>query len=238
MIEIESGIEYGGWPNCSRLANEKIDLIVTTDIGPRIMRMGFLGGPNEFCEVDETLGLVGGESWRLYGGHRLWHAPEEPTRTYYPDNVAVKHQATGNGLIVTQPVELSTGIQKEMEIILDPTRARVTVTHRLYNRGAWPVPLAPWALTVMAAGGVAILPLPAGGSHEENLQPQNALVLWAYTDLSDPRWQLGSDFVLLRQDPERTTPLKIGAQEYGGWLGYARQGHLFVKKSSHPHKEN
>jgi hypothetical protein len=233
MITVEMGISYGGWSNCCRVANEEIDLVVTGDVGPRVIRLGFLDQPNEFCEVEETLGLTGGDSWRLYGGHRLWHAPEEAPRTYYPDNSPVQLQPLADGVVVTQEVESTTGIQKEMEIRLAAEQARVIVTHRLRNRGAWPVPLAPWALTVMAAGGVGILSLPAGGSHEENLQPDNALTLWAYTDLADPRWGFGTDYILLRQDPQLTTPQKIGAHRYGGWLGYARRGHLFGKTGHH-----
>ena len=29
-------IQYGGWPNCFRVSNGKIELIVTGDVGPRI----------------------------------------------------------------------------------------------------------------------------------------------------------------------------------------------------------
>ena len=31
---------YGGWPNCYRLSNGLIDLVVTADVGPRIIRLG------------------------------------------------------------------------------------------------------------------------------------------------------------------------------------------------------
>jgi hypothetical protein len=30
-------ITYKGWPNCIRLYNDEIELIATTDIGPRVM---------------------------------------------------------------------------------------------------------------------------------------------------------------------------------------------------------
>ena len=29
-------------------------------------------------------GKTGGSEWHIYGGHRLWHAPEVMPRTYYP----------------------------------------------------------------------------------------------------------------------------------------------------------
>ena len=42
--------DYRGWPNCCRLSNGLIDLIATTDVGPRIIRFGFVGEDNEFKE--------------------------------------------------------------------------------------------------------------------------------------------------------------------------------------------
>ena len=43
-------IAYRGWPNCYRLANGIVDLIVTGDVGPRIIRFGFAGDVNELKE--------------------------------------------------------------------------------------------------------------------------------------------------------------------------------------------
>jgi hypothetical protein len=126
-------------------------------------------------------------------------------------------------------VEASTGIGKAMDISLDPEAARVTVTHRLRNTNLWAVELAPWALSVMAPGGTAVIPLPPRGPHPENLAPNSRLVLWAYTDMTDPRWTWGERFVLLRQDPQTAKPQKVGAFVPDGWAAYVRDEHLFLK---------
>ncbi len=226
-------IPYGGWPNGYRISNGIVDLVVTTDVGPRIIRFGFVGDRNEFKEYEGMLGTVGGEEWRIYGGHRLWHAPEDPVRTYYPDNGPVEFQACSDFVRLIQPVEATTGIQKELDIYLAADRPHVRVVHRLYNRLLWPVELAPWALSVMAPGGVAVVPLPPRGRHEEHLLPTGALVLWAYTDMTDPRWAWGSRYLRLRQDPSRPSPQKVGVVAPAeNWLAYWRDGHLFVKMFS------
>jgi len=134
---------------------------------------------------------------------------------------------------VIQPTETTTGIQKEMDIRLLPDEAHVEVTHRLRNDNLWTVELAVWALTVMAQGGRAIIPLPPRGSHEESLLPTNIMTLWAYTDLADPRWTWGTRYVMLRQDPAAEKPQKIGLMVPDGWVAYARDGHLFIKKFSY-----
>ncbi|MCJ7665262.1 MAG: DUF4380 domain-containing protein, partial [Actinobacteria bacterium] len=81
--------KFGGWENCLRLENDEIELVATTDVGPRIIRLGFKGGQNLFKEFGDQLGKTGGDQWRIYGGHRLWHAPEAVPRTYFPDNKPV-----------------------------------------------------------------------------------------------------------------------------------------------------
>lgn len=226
-------INYRGWPNCYRLSNASVELIVTTDVGPRLIRFGFVGGDNEFAEMSAELGQTGGSEWRVYGGHRLWHGPEAMPRTFVPDNEPVALEAGLEFVRVVQPTEPTTGIQKEMDIRLWPDAAYVRITHRLCNSGLWAVELAPWALTVLAPGGTAVIPLPPRGVHPANLQPNSSLTLWPYTDLSDPRWIWGRKYVLLRQDPTQRQPQKIGASVPDGWAAYARAGHLFVKTFYH-----
>jgi hypothetical protein len=226
-------VAYKGWRNCYRLANKQIELIVTGDVGPRIIRFGFIGGANMLKEFDAQIGKTGGNQWRIYGGHRLWHAPEVEPRTYAPDNSPVSVEQTGKSVKVVQPVEKSTGIQKELEIQLAAGKNHVRILHRLINRGQWAVELAPWSLSVMAQGGVAIVPQPPRGSHPEDLLPVNTLTLWAYTDMSDPRWTWGNKFFLLRQDPNAAKPQKIGAAVPDAWAAYANAGNLFVKRFSY-----
>jgi hypothetical protein len=228
-LKIEK-VAYKGWPNCYRITNSEIELIVTSDVGPRIIRFGFVGGENEFKEYPEQAGQVGGTEWRIYGGHRLWHAPEAQPRTYAPDNSPVQVSIEGDRLRAVQAVESTTGIQKEMEIRMASSGPYVEVLHRLRNKNLWAVELAPWAPTVMAPGGRAIIPMPPRGTHPEVLEPTNPLIIWAYTDLRDSRWTLGFKYLCLRQDPSAAKPQKIGAGVPDGWGAYARNGHLFVKK--------
>lgn len=222
-------IAYKGWQNCYRLQNDAVALVVTADVGPRIIHFGFRDGENEFKVFPDMLGQTGGDEWRIYGGHRLWHAPEARPRTYYPDNEPVQVEQHDGFVRFVQPVETTTGIQKEIDIALSAGEAHVTLTHRLRNAGLMPVELAPWALSVMAPGGQAIVPLPPLGSHSENLLPVNSVALWAYTNMSDPRWDWGARYITLRQVPEVTAPQKAGFTVPDGWMAYTRNGRLFVK---------
>jgi hypothetical protein len=219
-------VSFGGWPRCIRLANQHIELIATTDIGPRIIRFGFVDGPNLFKEFADV-GKTGGDVWRIYGGHRLWHAPEVKPRTYAPDNGPIEHQWDGATLKLIQPAETATGIQKEIEVTLDAQRNSVAVRHRLANKNPWPLELAPWALTVMQGPGRAILPQEPPSNE---LLPVRPVGLWGYTNMADPRWKWGAKFIQLGCDPAATTPQKVGLGNRQGWAAYYRDGQVFLKR--------
>jgi len=228
-MKIRYPFQYHGWSNCVLLSNDIVDLIATTDVGPRIMRFGFKGEQNEFFESADTLGQTGGEEWHSYGGHRLWHAPENIERTYFPDNSPIKYEDHGNFIRLVQPVEPNSAIQKEIDLFLSPDSTKVQIVHRLNNQGLWPIELAPWAISVMAPGGIAIAPFPPRGQHPEALLPVNSLSLWAYTDMSDPRWTWGHEYLMLQQDPSIELPQKVGMLSNDGWVAFANNGHLFIK---------
>lgn len=223
-------VAYGGWENCYRLSNGEIELIVTGDVGPRVIRFGYVGKPNMFKEFDNQMGSTQSNEWMSYGGHRLWHAPEVNPRTYFPDNEPVLVQEIPDGMIVTQKPEPTTGLQKQIEIKIDPVKPQVQLKHMLINHNLWAIETAPWAITVFATGGVAILPLPPREPHPGNLLPTSVLAIWPYTNLSDSRWVLGERYLLLKQDPSNTQPQKIGIYATDGWTGYANQGCLFIKQ--------
>ncbi len=224
-------VSYCGWENCYRLFNDVVDLIVTTDVGPRIIRFGFVGEENEFKEYDKQVGKTGGDGWRIYGGHRLWLAPEDKARTYVPDNSPVKFEEHEKFVRVIQPADKLTGIQKEMDIYVYENQPRVKIVHRLVNMDDLKTRVSPWALSVMKPGGVAVIPMPARNTHEENFLPTGSLAFWGYTDFSDSRWTFGNKFILLHQDETAKTPQKIGVKNNDPWLAYARGEHLFVKIS-------
>jgi hypothetical protein len=229
-------VNHHGWPNSLRITNDTVELIVLTDVGPRILHYGCLGEENQFHENPGQAGQAGAREYVAYGGHRLWVSPEVE-RTYYPDNVACRIQELGGGVRVTAPVEdhpPGTHLQKEMEIRLAPSGSQVRVTHRLTNHDSRPTQLAPWAPSMMKVGGRAILPLPPKAPLDmQHLLPVSALALWSYTDLADPRWKLGTKYIQLQQEIHpagRFREQMGGIFNPAGWGAYYRDTRLFVKR--------
>ncbi len=230
MIAIEK-TNYKGWANSYRISNGEVELVITSDIGPRIMRYGFPGGQNMFKEVPETLGQSGETHWVIRGGHRIWIAPEHMPRTYAPDNHQVDIEITGDSLRARQPIEPYSGIEKRIEVKMAPHGTGVEIVHRLRNATPWPVELAAWALTMMAPGGTGIGAFPPRGTHPEMLAPTNPLVMWAFTNLADERWKFTRKYFTLRQDPSNADTQKIGTFHPRTWGAYLLGSDLFVKRS-------
>jgi hypothetical protein len=232
LVKIEPDIVYNGTRGNIRLSNGAVELVVSTTYGPRILRYAAVGSGDD-TNLFATFPLSPNpdpSQWYIRGGHRLWHAPEDMPRSYQPDNDPLQVSVQGNTIQLIQPEEKATHIRKELDVTLDTRSSHVTVVHKLTNRGLFPVEMACWGLSAMNRGGTAIFPREPYQSHEQALLPVRALVLWAYTDLSDRRFVFGKQFLTLRQDVKDKTPEKIGLQNRQGWAAYLRQGTVFLKR--------
>ncbi len=223
-------VKFNGW-DCIRLTNGTVEAIVTRSVGPRIIRYGFVGGDNLFCEIPGHQGGSGEGEWMNRGGHRLWIAPEAPERSYELDNEPYAEAVDiPNGVRVRQAPGPQTGIRKEMDITMDPATGFVRIRHTLTNCGAAPTTIALWTVNVMGRGR-EIIPLPPKAPHSPTtLLPNQRFALWSYSDFADPRWTFGSRYIFLRQDPDNHTNQKIGLCNKFGWLAYERGNALFIMK--------
>jgi hypothetical protein len=219
--------------DCVKLENDALALWVTQSVGPRIIGVALQGGANLFAKVpDITLACPGDGNYSLRGGHRLWYAPEAPPRTYIPDDAPVSIADAENGIHVTQPVEAQTSIQKSLTITLSEQDARVVVDHTLHNLGDESVELAPWAITQLKPGGIAILPQAMALVDEYGLLPNRHIALWPYTQVNSPHITWGDRYVFIEAKMQDGA-LKIGWPNPAGWLGYAVEGTLFVKHAAY-----
>jgi hypothetical protein len=227
-VKIER-IEYKGWHNVHRISNPHVELWLVADIGPRILRYSFLQQPNMFAELQESLGGSGEATWQARGGHRLWVAPETEA-TYALDNNPVHVQLDVDGVTACQETDSRTGLEKRIQIVLGERGSHAEIRHRIVNRGSHPREVGAWALTMMAPGGVAMTGFPPRGPFPRFLLPTNPLVMWAYTDFTDPRWTFTTKYLVLRQDPNAATPQKVGLFNPDSWGAYLLNSTLFLKQ--------
>lgn len=239
MIQFEE-ITYKTFGRCLSMTNGEIQLIATLDFGPRIIRFSHKDGENfmlengDFSINQEKDAAIFAEKFGKdlgffynYGGHRLWASPEALPRTYYPDNQPVSYRTEGNTLILTPPPQQWTQQQLEFKIVMAETGCKVDVYHTMTNIGAWPQKFAPWALTVLAPGGVEIIPVP---DRPTGLLHNRKIALWDYTKMNDSRVTWGEKYIIVSQDPEKEAPFKIGIDSQHGWSAYFNGGQVFLKK--------
>lgn len=226
---MEKDAPFHGLP-VKTIETAHLRLDVLAEAGPRIVRLFLQGSTlNLLAEVPDGYADTVNGRFHFHGGHRLWHAPEQFNRTYVPDSSGLRISEGEGWVRLEQPIEAATGIGKTMILEPDKSKAAMTIHHELTNYGVWSVELAPWAITQLRLGGTAVFPQQVGAVDKDGLLPNRHLVLWPYTDLKDPRLQLGNQHILVKADPLET-PLKIGSLNRAGWLGYFVNDILFCKR--------
>lgn len=227
--------DFHGLPTRS-LSNDHLSLDYLAEAGPRIVRLFAFGSrENLLAEVPALSWETPHGPYFPRGGHRLWQAPESLARSCVPDDTGLTIEETGDAVRLRQPVEAPTGIAKSIEIRLLPDRPAVRLDHRLENRGARTVELAPWAITQLRTGGRVVLPQQTEALDGDGLRPNRHLVLWPYSRWDDPRLHLHDKLLVLDSRPF-DSPIKLGYLNRHGWTGYVC-GDVFFCKRFEPQPE-
>lgn len=231
-------VDFLNFGKCLRLSNGVVEALVTLDLGPRIIRYGFLSRENMMLEdtarengsTNESIEAVFGPGSRFYnyGGLRVWLSPEDMPLTYYPDNDPVAWEKQPDGSVeFTPPVQRVTDVQVRLRVALAADSTKLSVNTYVTNTGDSPLQKAVWCLTVLAPGGLEVVPHPM---HETGLLANRVLSIWPYDDMSDPRVYWGKHYITLKQDPSIESPYKFGLNNLRGWAGYFLHDCLYVKR--------
>jgi uncharacterized protein DUF4380 len=217
--------DYHGRPT-RRLENGHLWLEALATAGPRIVRLGLAGTTrNVLAETPELSWETPLGRYELFGGHRLWFAPEDPDLVAVPDSHGLELHEDATGIRLLGPVEPSTGLRRSITVRLDPDQPAVDIDDELCNVGDRPVQLAPWSITQLPPGGVVRLPQPVAVT-EHIVQPNRILVLWPYTSWDDARLDPRDGELRVHSTPG--PGLKVGTFVEAGWLAYDRDGVSFV----------
>ena len=211
LIDKESYKSYG---QCVSFKAGNIKLLVTIDLGPRIIFYGKDGKNIMFEDLQDTTNkggeffdnnLKGEGIWHLYGGHRLWKSPEYMD-TYYPDNKKVDVEIGDGEAIFTSKVETTTKLQKAIKVKMFDDGS-VELIQIITNKGNDKTsPISAWGLTVLDNGTIATIKLP---NEDTGFLPNRNIVFWSYTNIKDERISLSNDVLKIEQKDIKD-PIKVG----------------------------
>jgi len=230
--------DYSIYGKCLSVTSSDVTLLVTLEVGPRIISATYKGSENVFyndvhgktVKTDDELGCYYGPlgGWHIYGGHRLWCAPESLPETYYPDNAPVDHLVSGDKVTLLCPVRAVTSLKPG--ITLDFSGNTVKVTHTMTNLSDKTHDFALWALSVMAPGGVAEIVEPP---LSEGLLPSRSAAFWPYCSLADERFVPGKESIKVTFSAKKQNAFKIGVLNTTGVCRFtSRDGVTFEKRTT------
>ncbi len=227
-------ISYKSYGKCLKMENGICELIITVDVGPRIISFSLADKENMFFN-DETDAInkegpefdemfYKGAKWHIYGGHRLWVSPESLPETYYPDNTPVPYEINGNKVILNCEEEIHNKRQYTITVTMSEDSADVTVLHEIKNNSGKLQKFAPWSLNVTDKGGCVIVPQT---KRETGLLANRVISVWDYSDMSDKRVMFGKDFITLHQETDCNGAFKIGTNNENGCAYIVNKGQAF-----------
>jgi hypothetical protein len=219
--------DYHGRPT-RRLDTPHLWVEALATAGPRIVRLGRAGSAeNLLAETPDDGWDTPFGRYELFGGHRLWYAPEDPERGAVPDVDGLLLEDGSDSLRLTGRVEAPTGLVRTIAIEVVSGGAALSVCHELCNTGEGPIELAPWSITQLPLGGSVILPQPSTRPAHD-VRPNRNLVLWPYTSWTDGRLGLHDGAVVI--DAVAGTDLKVGYFNDSGWIAYMRGSDALVRR--------
>ena len=204
--------------------NANVKVGIALDFGIRVSYLSYKNSQNLFFEQPRDMTeLTTEEGWRVFGGHRIWLAPESE-KDYAPDNIPVSYEISNDKITVFQNEDKALGVQKSLEIsFVDESSVRVVNT--LLNTDSETRRFSVWAITSMAGGGIEYIPLKYG---DLSYSPITNISMWYYTVLGDERAEYSPDLIKLAHRPY-PTKYKIGVGHPRGSVKYVNFGVVFEK---------
>ena len=219
--------EYKNLGDLLFIENGDIVLGVPINLGIRISYLSYKGSENLFfeqpCEMTEELSTE--EGWRVYGGHRLWLAPESDL-SYYPDNNPINYEIFEDKIVLSQSTDPWLNVKKEIEISFNNDN-EVILNHKVTNESCETKKFAPWSITSMAGNGVQYIPL-RDVQEKEVFQPKYHLSMWHYTNLGDKRIEYLENGLKITHGKGKSE-FKIGVGHPDKYVSYTNKGVVFEK---------
>lgn len=207
------------------LTDGRTELGVALDFGLRIVHLSVAGMENLLYRqpADCSDGFCTEEGWKLYGGHRLWLAPECKD-SYCPDNQPVNWESRPDGVLVVQQPDGWQQTEKSLLLTFQEDGG-IRLNHGVRNIGKEPLEAALWSITTFEKGGTAYAPLLPAQMPKSLCR--RSMVFWNTTDPGDPRISFAGNRIIGRY-MDIPDYFKMGAYIAQGIATFENKGQRFT----------
>ncbi len=211
---------------CLSISNSFIEVIITKKCGPFILSFKEFEKENILYNCSELkLNTPENKTYTLYGGHRLWLAPETFEITYSSDEIPLEITKGLTQTLIAQSRKKQPFIKS---IKIELSKTEVLIQHGILNNTINELACACWTITMLKAGGLAKIPMKNNYADKDRLQASKQINLWGYTDLSSGNIVFEKNEISVYANLS-DDHLKIGTPDSTGKLSYLLKDQLFVK---------
>lgn len=206
------------------LTSESTEVGIALDYGIRVVHLSCRGMENLFYEqpADLSDGLTTEQGWRIFGGHRLWSAPESPL-SYYPDQVPVCCELLSDGVVVTQDTDPWLHVQKQLKLTFCEDSS-ILVEQKITNLSEDMRAFASWGVNTLDRGEAEVW---FSGNAPGSYNPGRCLSFWGSSSVCDPRVRFTQDRIYAQHMPADSS-FKMGAFSRDGKAQYKNKGQIFT----------
>ena len=212
------------WGKVLWITTDYAEVAVALDFGIRVVHLSCPGMENLYYEQSADLsdGNATPEGWKLYGGHRLWFAPEGDW-SYYPDNDPVTYRVDGDSVFIEQKTDPWTDQKKLLQLTFRENS--VDVENIFINDSDKEITGASWGVNTLAGGGTAKINF--AGTKPGDYTPRRVVSLWADTNVHDQRVKFDRDCLTATHLP-MADYFKMGLYCPEGKAVYENKGQRFI----------
>ena len=219
-------INYKDYGKCLKVTNDVVEVIISIQYGPRIVKYGFVNDINHFAESIEDKIVTSNGDYYIIGGHRFLYLTENENNIYIPDNKNVEYESIEGGIRLIQPIEEHTYFNKIIEIIFEGD-SKLRVVHKIVSENHFNINVSIASITVMDSNGIELIPL---DMKCEGKLPNKSLVFWPYSNLKDQRVYFGDKYIAMKVNENIYDNFRLGFNMNFTRALYYSQNQLFVKE--------
>ncbi len=215
-------IDYSSFGKCIEIKMGNKTMVVSKEFGPRILHFSINDNDNILFTDDEK-SITNNKGWYMYGGHRLWLAPEG-SNTYNPDNQECKIEQNENEITFSG---YDPRLKLELKLTIYTKNNKIFVKNSLLNTGNSLDHGGIWAITCVKPEGIVFIPW----SSQSNFK-LNKIIYWQewmgnITNITSKQYIPTKDLFLIEPTGEIG---KVGTAGHEGFIGITNDNYTFIKK--------